>query len=79
MQCTGHAPLLQALDSISEPHGMPPWAAAIMTLRARDLVPDSHDTEHDVHVVQMDAAQSTGHAGTLQASCWESTGQALPS
>lgn len=57
-----HAPRSHGVVSVSVPHGMPPLAAGVMTLRVRRNSPGPHDCEHAPHVDQLLISQLTGHS-----------------
>jgi hypothetical protein len=66
------SPKPQLADSTSDGHGTPPFAAAFVVVRMRDLVADACRTSHvhADHAAHCDTSQSTGgnaHAGCMHA------------
>jgi hypothetical protein len=64
---TGQQPKPQFAVSLSDGHGVPPFAAAVVVVRVRVFVADEPQLDvHVDHAVQADTSQSTGgsaHAG----------------
>ena len=66
---TGHGCALHACASTSDAHAasLPPYAAAVVTLRVRVWLPPPQSTLHAPNGPQTDVAQSTGHCLSMHA------------
>ena len=69
-QSMGHAASLQRRVSVRCAHAAPPAETGTRVERVRACVPAPHDKVHALHVLQLDSAQSRGHACVLQLRCW---------
>lgn len=68
-QSTGHVGPLQLREPTRLGQALPPYAAALLTTRARTCVPPTpHETEHLLHALYPDTVQSNGHGCALQLS-----------
>ena len=69
---------LHATDSVSAGHDVPPFAAAVVTVRERDCVADPHVAVHELHSLHADTAQLTGHVPATHDVVSVSAGHAVP-
>ncbi len=68
-QSTGHPCVLHVSVWDSAGQAAPPFAAGVVTVLVRPVVPPPHGAVQAVQDVHGETAQSTGHPCVLQASC----------